>query len=216
MASILIVEDEKPINELMKMNLKLVGHECDQVFEGKTAKDKIRSEVYDLIIMDIMLPNYTGLELMKFVKETPVLFVTAKDNIIDKIEAFSLGAEDYLVKPFEILELVARVNVILRRNKNKEHIVQLDYIKVDLDGRNVFDENGLVELTPQEFDLLEVLIMNRNLALSREKLLELAWDVSYAGDTRTVDVHIQKLRKKLRLDDSIVTVFKHGYRLEMH
>lgn len=215
MTTILIVEDEKPINELMKMNLKLVGYSCEQAFDGQEAKVKISQGSYDLIIMDIMLPGCNGLELMKCVEDTPVLFVTAKDNIADKVEAFSLGAEDYLVKPFEILELVARVNVILRRHQGNKHEISIGGIKVDLDGRNVYDAKGLVELTPQEFDLLEVLIMNRNLALSREKLLELAWDISYAGDTRTVDVHIQKLRKKLGLEEQIVTVYKHGYRLEI-
>ena len=119
-----------------------------------------------------------------------------------------------MTKPFEILELIARVNVLLRRN-NKEKEVQIDHILVDLKGRKVYDHGKLVELKPQEYELLEVLIQNRNLALSREKLIELAWDYSYEGDSRTVDVHIQKLRKKLKLEHRIKTVYKLGYRLEM-
>ena len=141
--------------------------------------------------------------------------MTAKDNIEDKINAFSIGAEDYIVKPFDILELLARVNVILRRHKSTGKRVVIDHIEVDMEGRKIYDKGSLVEVTPQEFGLLEALILNRNLALSREKLLELAWDYSYGGDSRTVDVHIQKLRKKLGLEDRIKTVYKVGYRLEM-
>lgn len=214
MPSILIVDDEEPINDLMKMNLRLVGYECEQAFDGRTAKEKIEHGSYDLIILDIMLPHKNGFELMELVHDTPVLFVTAKNNLDDKIKAFSIGAEDYIVKPFEILELVARVNVVLRRNKRNTHTFEIGTIKVDMDGRKVYDKGELVDLTPQEYDLLEVLIVNRNLALSREKLLNLAWDYAYEGDTRTVDVHIQKLRKKLGMEDTIKTVFKHGYRLE--
>lgn len=215
MSKILIVEDEELISELMKMNLELVGHECEQVFDGLEAERKLQSGIYDLIIMDIMLPHKSGLELIKNVKDSPILFVTAKDNIQDKIKAFSGGAEDYIVKPFETLELIARVNVILRRGKKNSRVAEIAHIKVDLDGHKVYSHDELVEITPQEFGLLEALIINRNLALSREKLLEQAWDYSYEGDTRTVDVHIQKLRKKLGLDNYIKTVYKYGYRLEV-
>jgi len=215
MEKILIVEDEEPINQLVKMNLKLVGYECDQAFDGKEAIEKIDANKYDLIILDIMLPYHDGFEVMSKIKDTPVFFVTAKDNIEDKINAFSIGAEDYIVKPFDILELLARVNVILRRHKSTGKRVVIDHIEVDMEGRKIYDKGSLVEVTPQEFGLLEALILNRNLALSREKLLELAWDYSYGGDSRTVDVHIQKLRKKLGLEDRIKTVYKVGYRLEM-
>ena len=215
MEKILIVEDEEPINQLVKMNLKLVGYECDQAFDGKEALEKIAANKYDLIILDIMLPYYDGFEIMKEIKDTPVFFVTAKDNIEDKINAFSIGAEDYIVKPFDILERLARVNVIIRRRKSSGKRITIDHIDVDMEGRKIYDNGSLVEVTPQEFGLLEALILNRNLALSREKLLELAWDYAYDGDSRTVDVHIQKLRKKLRLEDRIKTVYKVGYRLEI-
>ena len=216
MGVILIVEDERPINDLIKMNLSLVGYNCVQVFNGEEALAFIHNEVnhIDLVILDIMLPIKNGFEVMGEIENIPVLFLTAKENIDDKIKAFSLGAEDYMTKPFEILELIARVNVLLRRN-NKEKEVQIDHILVDLKGRKVYDHGKLVELKPQEYGLLEVLIQNRNLALSREKLIELAWDYSYEGDSRTVDVHIQKLRKKLKLEHRIKTVYKLGYRLEL-
>lgn len=214
MAYVLIVEDEKPINDLIKMNLNLVGYQCKQVFNGVEAVECIEKETFDLIILDIMLPLKNGFEVMRQIQGIPVLFLTAKENLEDKIKAFSLGAEDYITKPFEILELIARVNVVLRRTI-KENEVIIDHIKVDLDAHKVYDRGVLVELKPQEYDLLEVLINNRNLALSREKLIELAWDYSYEGDSRTVDVHIQKLRKKLGLEKQIKTVYKLGYRLEV-
>lgn len=216
MGFILIVEDEKPINDLIKMNLSLVGYECIQVFNGLDALTQIHSEAnkIDLIILDIMLPLKNGFEVMREANHIPVLFLTAKDNLDDKIKAFSLGAEDYMTKPFEILELIARVNVLLRRD-NREKEVIIDHIRVDMNGHKVYDNGRLVDLKPQEYGLLEALITNRNLALSREKLIELAWDYDYEGDSRTVDVHIQKLRKKLALEDRIKTVYKLGYRLEL-
>ncbi|SFR63575.1 response regulator transcription factor [Anaeromicropila populeti] len=215
MANILIVEDEVPINELVKCNLQLVGHRCHQAFDGNEALDMIKNYKYDLIILDIMLPAVSGFELMKHIENTAVVFLTAKENIEDKIHGFSLGAEDYIVKPFEMLELIARVNVVLRRQQGCTKSFQLDKVQVIFDSHKVYYENELVELTPQEYELLEVLIQNRNIALSREKLLELAWDYSYLGDTRTVDVHVQKLRKKLGWEERIRTVYKLGYRLEV-
>lgn len=214
MATILIVEDERPINDLIKMNLNLVGYQCVQVYNGEEAITHIQNETFDLVILDIMLPIKNGFEVMKLIPHVPVLFLTAKDNLEDKIKAFSFGAEDYMTKPFEILELIARVNVILRRTA-KENEITIDHIRVDLDAHNVYDHDTLVDLKPQEYELLEVLINNRNLALSREKLIELAWDYGYEGDSRTVDVHIQKLRKKLALEHRIKTVYKLGYRLEL-
>lgn len=216
MKKILIVEDEKAINNLIKINLVNVGFECKQAFTGLQALNFIKEESFDLIILDVMLPGINGFDVMERLKENvPVLFLTAKNNIDDKMKAFRMGAEDYLTKPFEILELLARVHVILRRNQEEDNLFHIDHITVDLNAHKVYDQNTLVDLTPQEYDLLETLILNQNLALTREKLLELAWDISYEGDIRTVDVHIQKLRKKLRLEDRIKTVYKLGYRLEV-
>lgn len=213
MANILIVEDDVSINELIKRNLKLIGHNCEAVFDGEEALRRIPKGGLDLIILDIMLPKYSGFDIIKEKKDIPVIFVTAKDSLEDKLKGLTSGAEDYLVKPFEILELIARVNIILRRT-NKNDDFTLGEIKVDFKCRKVSLSNKEVEMTPQEYALLEVLIMNRNIAMSREKLLEIGWGFDYEGDTRTVDVHIQKLRKKLRLENEIKTVYKLGYRLE--
>lgn len=214
MAHILIVDDEEAINELVKLNLKLVGHTCEQAYDGKEAFAMLSSTKYDLILLDVMLPYISGFDLMKNIKDTPVIFMTAKDRIEDKIQGLTSGAEDYIVKPFEILELIARINIVLRRVKTDNAIFKLDDMEMDKESKVVKYKNEVVDLTPQEFSLLEVLVVNQNLALSREKLLELAWGYDYEGDTRTVDVHVQKLRKKLGLEERIKTVYKVGYRLE--
>lgn len=215
MASILIVEDEKSINELLYRNLSLVGHDCACAFDGEEAACMLRQNTYDLLLLDIMLPGISGLELMRErQEETPVILITARASLSDRVLGLDAGADDYILKPFETLEVIARVHAVLRRAKRLETMFALQHTAVDLSARKVCVRGEPVELTPQEYTLLETLIQNRNLALSREKLLELAWGYDYMGDTRTVDVHIQKLRKKLDLTDQIVTVYKMGYRLE--
>lgn len=214
MASILIVEDEKPINELVKRNLQLVGHQCTPVYDGIAALSALENETYDLIILDIMLPGLDGFEVIRHVKQTPVIFLTAKDNLADRIKGFSLGADDYLSKPFEMLELLARVEAVLRRTKKSNRTFEDGEIKNDFNSRQIYRNGQLIECTPKEYKLLEVLVQNLNIALSRERLLELVWGYDFEGDTRTVDVHIQKLRKKLGWENKIKTVYKLGYRLE--
>lgn len=216
MAYILIVEDEEPINRLIKQNLALSGHTCDQLYDGKAAKQKLElGASYDLIILDVMLPYIDGFSLMRYVGEIPVIFLTAKSQISDKLTGLGSGAWDYLTKPFEMLELIARVHLVLAKTQKEDKKICIGKTVIDLKARKVIVEGVEVELTRQEFELLEVLILNRNIALSREKLLELAWGYDYMGDTRTVDVHITKLRKKLNLEHYIKTVYKTGYRLEM-
>lgn len=216
MAAILIVEDEISINELVKKSLELVGHHCTSVFDGVMAISEIQAHTYDLIILDIMLPELDGFEVYKKVREIPTIFLTARSSLSDLINGFSLGADDYLTKPFEMLELLARVEAVLRRTQKKISCFEADAVKIDFDSRQVFYMGQLVECTPKEYELLEVLVNNRNIALSRERLLELVWGYDYEGDTRTIDVHIQKLRKKLGWDNVIKTVYKLGYRLEIN
>ncbi len=214
MATILIAEDERPINELIKRNLHLVGHSTVQVFDGKAALEAVEVQDFDLVLLDVMLPEYSGFEVKeRLPSELPVIFVTAKTGLNSRLQGLGLGADDYLEKPFEILELLARVAAVLRRTHKSQRLFELEDCVVKLDMRRVFVLGEEVFLTPQEFELLSVLIKNRNLALSREKLLDLAWGYDYEGDTRTVDVHIQKLRKKLRLEERLQTVYKLGYRL---
>ena len=216
MAKILIVEDELPINNLIKLNLELVGHTCKQLYEGSAVPAAVADGQYDLLLLDVMLPGLSGLEVLERVKNTiPVILVTARSQLNDRLQGLRLGADDYIVKPFEILELVARVDAVLRRTKAVSSTFTFDDILVDFDARKVYRQGAEVALTPKEFDLLDTLIRNRNLAMSREKLLDIVWKYDFEGDERTVDVHIRKLRKKLGLDKQLKTVFKTGYRLEV-
>ena len=175
MARILIIEDEKAISNLIKINLQLVGHECSQAFDGEEGIDEALKNKYDLVILDIMLPKYSGFEIIKYIEDTPVIFVTAKASTQDKIKGFRLGADDYIAKPFDIIELVERVKAVLRRTKIDVECFEFDDIRIEFDNRRVYKNNKEITLTPREFDLLEVLISNRNLALTREKLLNLVW-----------------------------------------
>ncbi|GIP22025.1 response regulator transcription factor [Paenibacillus sp. J22TS3] len=216
MAHLLIVEDENSINDLIAMNLTLVGHTCEQVYGGQHALCYMKENRYDLIIMDIMLPEVDGFTLISSVpKNTPVIFLTAMGNLTDRVKGLQLGADDYIVKPFETIELLARIEAVLRRTNRSMQLFALDDTVVNLDSRVVTINGSEVDLTLREFELLEILIKNKNIALSREKLLKLAWNYEYSGETRTVDVHIQKLRKKLNWEHRIKTVYKLGYRLEV-
>lgn len=214
MANILIVEDDRHISELVKRNLSLVGHTCTCCYDGLSGLEVLQEQSFDLILLDVMLPGVSGFDFITQVSGTPIIFVTAKGELDDRLKGLTLGAEDYIVKPFEMLELIARINIVLRRSQRDE-IMQVGAVQVDLKKRLVLSKGQEIILTPQEFSLLEVLIINKNIALSRDKLLELAWGYDYVGDTKTVDVHIQKLRKKLGLENEIRTITKLGYRLEV-
>lgn len=215
LAKILIVEDEVVINDLISKHLTLVGHTCFSAHDGITALRIMRDQLFDLIILDVMLPGIGGFDLVGLTGEVPVIFVTAKNGLEDKLKGLSLGADDYIVKPFEMQELLARVRIVLRRTKRDADTFSFDGLTVDFDARKVFRAGEPVDLTPKEFSLLEALIKNRNIALSREKILALVWKYDYEGDTRTVDVHIQQLRYKLDLKDRIKTIYKVGYRFEL-
>ncbi len=214
---ILVVEDDKGINDLVSMNLQLVGYEVVQVYDGTSLPQLLKNETIGLVILDVMLPGKDGFQLMeqKVFGPIPVIFLTAKTNLVERVKGLKLGADDYITKPFETEELLARVEAILRRTGEKKNVVRLGSTEVYLDKRTVTVRGKEVELRNREFALLETLIQNRNIALSREKLLDLAWGYDYLGDTRTIDVHITNLRKKLELEDYIKTVYKHGYRLEV-
>ena len=214
MARILIAEDEQPIRELIARNLTLVGHQCETAADGTEALALGGQKQFDLALLDVMLPGLDGFALKRQLPERlPVIFVTAKSALSSRLEGLGLGADDYIVKPFEILELLARVQAVLRRTGAGEGILTLDRCRIDLSQRRVTLDGEEVPLKPQEYALLEVLVRNRNLALSRDKLIELAWGYDYDGDSRTVDVHVQRLRKKLDLEQRLQTVYKLGYRL---
>jgi len=214
-AKILIVEDERPINTLIKKNLELVGHTCTSAYDGEAVFDETARQSFDLILLDIMLPKMDGFQVIQDLEDTPVIFLTARGDIKDRVKGLKLGADDYIVKPFDMLELQARVETVLRRTNKADTMFAYGDVSVDLAGRQVIFKGDVVDFTPQEFSLIEALIKNRNIALSREKLLEIAWGYDYEGDTRTVDVHIHNIRKKLNWENAIKTVYKLGYRLEI-
>lgn len=214
---ILVVEDDKAINDLVTMNLQLVGYEVVQVYDGNAIEELLQKEKIGLVLLDVMLSGINGFELMeqKVFHEIPVIFLTAKTNLMERVKGLKLGADDYITKPFETVELLARVEAVLRRTSVDKKLVQIGDTVVYLDKRMVTVRGKEVELRNREYELLETLVQNRNIALSREKLLDLVWGFDFVGDTRTIDVHITKLRKKLELEDYIKTVYKHGYRLEV-
>lgn len=217
MAFILIVEDEAAIAELVSIHAKMAGHQASIINNGDKVIEAIEGKRPDLIVLDIMLPGQDGFSLMQQIEPMgiPVIFLTAKDQLDDKIYGLKIGADDYIVKPFAAIELIARIETVLRRYKAHTNTFVLHDLEVRLEERVVTLGGRQVDLTVKEFELLQALINNRNIALSREKLIELVWGYDYMGETRTVDVHIQRLRKKLNMDDSIKTVYKLGYRLEV-
>ena len=214
MAEILIVEDEPSINELIRRNLELAGHHCTQIFDGNEAITILAEKNFDLVILDIMLPGADGYEVLEQIQGTPVILLTAKSELSDKLRGLNRGADDYITKPFQMLELAARVEALLRRTKKAEKYFELDNVRLDFERRLILVDGKPVDCTPKEYDLFDTLVKNRNIALSREKLLDLVWGYDFDGGTRTVDVHIQRLRAKLGLEGRIVTVYKLGYRLE--
>jgi len=216
MLNILIVEDEQAIANLIYVNLNEEGYKCTCATDGKQAADLIERENYDLILLDIMLPEIDGYELLEYIKPlgTPVIFITAKGAVNDRIKGLKLGADDYLVKPFQIGELIARVEAVLRRYGKSEKQLAFKDVSINIDSRQVTKNNRIIDLTVKEFDLLVELIRNKNVALYRDRLYEKVWQDEFVGETRTLDSHIQRLRKKLGWEECIKTVFRIGYRLE--
>lgn len=216
MLNILIVEDEEPIANLINMNLSAEGYACTCAFDGEQGADCFERGSFDLVLLDIMLPGIDGYELLEYIKPfgTPVIFLTAKSDVNDRIKGLRLGADDYLVKPFQIGELLARVEAVLRRFGKSEKQLSFADVIINIDSRQVLKDGKAVELTVKEFDLLVELVRNKNIALYRDRLYERVWREPFTGETRTLDSHIQRLRKKLDWESHIKTVFRVGYRLE--
>ncbi|GBF73492.1 DNA-binding response regulator [Paenibacillus sp. 598K] len=214
---ILIVEDEQPISDLIRMNLCEAGYFCNCAFDGITAISMLDEHPYDLILLDILLPKIDGYEVMAYVKplDIPVIFITAKTQVDDRVKGLKLGADDYLVKPFEIVELLARVEAVLRRYHLHQAIVQIEDLTVDTHARIVKKNHIEIPLTKKEYELLLLFIQNKNIALFREKIYEKIWGGDDMGDSRTVDLHVQRLRKKLSWEHRLTAVYKVGYRLEL-
>lgn len=217
MINILVVDDEKPICDLIDINLSAAGYHCHCVQDGLAAIDLIEKENFDLILLDIMLPGADGFDIMEYIRplKVPVIFISAKSDVRDKVKGLKLGAEDYLVKPFDALELVARVEVVLRRFHKTETILTAGDVVVDTEARKVTRNGSVVVLTNKEYGLLVLFIQNKNVALFKETLYEKVWKDEYISDSRTLELHVQRLRRKMGWEKNLVAVYKVGYRLEI-
>ena len=213
---ILIIEDDDAIRDLLAINLNIVGYDVLTAEDGEKGKIAFLNNDIDLVLLDVMVPKIDGFELINDIKkeDIPVIFITAKNTVMDKVKGLRLGADDYITKPFEAIEVIARIEVILRRYNKAEKILKFKDIEIDTEKRIVRKTGEIVDLTLKEYELLLVFLHNKNIALSREQLLEKVWGFDYIGESRTIDIHVQRLREKLQLKEDIKTVFKVGYRLE--
>ncbi len=207
MKKVLVVDDEKSIVKGLKFSLEQDDMSVDTASDGEMAVNKIRENSYDVILLDVMLPKFTGLEVCQMVREfsdVPIIMLTAKGEDMDKILGLEYGADDYITKPFNILEVKARIKAIMRRSSKTEtdksrdgSVIEINGLRLECDSRRVFIDNAEASLTAKEFDLLLLLISNPNKVYSRDELLETIWGTSYPGDARTVDVHVRRLREKI-------------------
>ncbi len=214
MNRILVVDDESSITDMVRMFLSKNGYSCDTASDGGEAAELIEQKRYDLVLLDIMLPVIDGYDLIEYIKQynTPVIFITAKASVENRVRGLRLGAEDYIVKPFDLEELLARIETVLRRYNKVSSVLTAGKISVDIKTRIVTLRGEEVFLSAKEFDLLLYLIRNKNIALWRERIYEEVWKEPYYGGTRTVDLHIGRLRKKLDMGDAIENIYKVGYK----
>lgn len=216
MINILIIEDDKNIAKMIKATLSIVNYNGFCCYTGKEGAAEALRGGYDLILLDIMLPEMNGFEVMENIRScgTPVIFLTAMQDVADKVKGLRLGAEDYIVKPFEALELLARIDVVLRRSHKTQDVLQYYDISVDI-GKHTITKNGdPIQLTPKEFDVLVYFLQHQDIAVSRERLLSNIWGYEFEGESRTVDIHVQQVRRKVGLQNRLITIPKLGYRLE--
>jgi len=217
MIKIFIVEDEKPISDLLRMSLTKAGYECKCAFDGIEAADVLETERFDLILLDVMLPGADGFELMEYIRhlDMPVIFITAKNMVEDRVRGLRMGAEDYIVKPFEIIELLARIETVLRRYNKLDRMIEIAGLSIDTRSMVVRKDGEEIPLTRKEYDLLLLFARNPGTALYRDTIYERVWGGDYLGDSRTIDLHVQRVRKKAGWEDKLQSVYKVGYRLEV-
>lgn len=217
MVKILIVEDEKAILDLLYLSLKKAGYTCICVEDGMEAANIIEREVFDLILLDVMLPGISGFELMDFIgmTGTPVIFITAKNAVKDKVKGLRMGAEDYIVKPFEILELLARVEGVLRRHGKLVTTFQIGGLEINTLSMTVHREGEEVALTKKEYEILLLFARNPGIVLYKDTIYERVWQGEYPEYTRTVELHVQRMKKKVGWSERIKPVYAVGYRLEV-
>lgn len=216
MIRILAVDDEKPITELLRLSLRRAGYHCTCAYDGLEAADLIEKETFDLILLDIMLPGIDGFELMDYIRSTgiPVIFLTAKNAVSDRVKGLRMGAEDYIVKPFDVLELLARVDGVLRRHGKLESMIQIGDLQINTRSMQVLRSGEEIPLTRKEYELLLLFARNVGVVLSKSTIYERVWGGEYPENTRTVELHIQRMKKKVGWEERIKPIYGMGYRLE--
>lgn len=215
-ARILIVEDDENIAKMIKVSLSLGNYKGTICNDGNLVMDYLRNEDYQLILLDIMLPGKDGFQLMEEIRplKIPVIFLTAKQDVMDKVNGLKMGAEDYIVKPFESMELLARIEVVLRRyQKETPSVLVYKNLFIDVEKHEVLKDGMSLALTPREFDVLVYFLHHTDVIIRKETLMAAVWGYDFMGETRTVDTHVQRVRKKAELRDCLLTVPKIGYRL---
>lgn len=216
MIRILIVEDEKPISNMIRLCLTKEGYDCVCAYDGYAAADSLEQTPFDLILLDVMIPKIDGFELMEYIRplEIPVIFITAKGAVADRVKGLRLGAEDYIVKPFESIELLARVDVVLRRYQKTAMILHIGGLDIDTLSMQVLRDGKEISLTKTEYELLLLFARNPRRALYRETIYERVWGEEYPFGSKAVDIHIQRMRKKVGWESRLKAIHKVGYRLE--
>lgn len=216
MIRILAVDDEKPIVELLKLTLNRSGYRCVGAYDGIQAANLIEKDIFDLILLDIMLPGIDGFELMDYIRDTgiPVIFLTAKNAVADRVKGLRMGAEDYIVKPFDVLELLARVDGVLRRHGKLQTSIVIGDLEINTLSMQVRRSGVEIALTRKEYELLLLFARNIGVVLSKTTIYERVWGGEYPDSTRTVELHIQRMKKKVGWENRIKPVYGMGYRLE--
>lgn len=217
MIEILIVEDEKPISDLLKLSLTQNGYHCTCVYDGLTAADTIDRDIFDLILLDEMLPDLSGFELMDYIRDLgiPVIFLTAQTDVSDRVMGLKMGAEDYVVKPFEVLELLARVENVLRRHGKQEAVIYVGGLEINTLSMQVLKDGEPITLTKKEYDILLLFARNPNIVLYKSTIYQRVWGGEYPETTRTVELHVQRMKKKVGWHERLKPVYSVGYRLEI-
>ena len=215
MIKVLIVEDDENTAKYIQTCLSMGQYESEICNDGYAAINLLSAQIFDLILLDVMLPGIDGFEIQERIKakNIPIIFLTAMQDVTDKVRGLKAGAEDYIVKPFEVMELLARIEVVLRRCHKTD--IQLTYGNIEIDtDKHIVTMNGqLVTVSPKEFEVLCYFIKHQDIVISRERLLADLWDINYQGETRTVDTHVQQVRRKMELKDKLLTIPKYGYKL---
>ena len=215
--NVLIIEDDRSISKLIGKTLTGQGYTCEYAYDGEEGENLFDKQSWDIVLLDLMLPKVSGYELLEYIHptRTPVIIISAMNQVSDRIRGLKMGADDYLSKPFQIGELIARVVAVIRRTMPYDDTFSYKGVTVNRSSRQVMKDGKEVILAPKEYELLNMFILNKNVAMSREQLYEAVWKEEYLGDTRTLDNHVKKLRQKLEYEDVIKTIFRIGYRMEV-